>query len=439
MKRITLLAGSLAVLATLGACGKGANKPKTAVLGERIPVLGAHTGVEIEAAIADVPVAAPEAVANAAWAQPGGSADKAMGHLALGAQPVRVWATTIAGDAKGERLVSAPVVADGRLYVVDAAAVVHAYDARTGAPVWQAAISTGKENRHSFFGGGVSFDNGQVFATSGLGDVVALDAATGKEVWKKHPGGPLRGAPTIGAGSIYVLAQDNQIFALRQDNGATAWTAAATLVQAGVVGVGAPAYAQGTVVAGFSSGELTAFRYENGREVWQDALTPTSISTSVSSLSDIDASPVIEQGRVYAVGQGGRMVALELTTGQRLWEINIGGIATPWVAGEWLFVVTDEGRLVCIAKTTGKVRWIADLPRWRNAKKKTGAIGWYGPVLAGGRLLLTNTRGELVSVGLEKGDVQSTLEAGASFNLGPVVADSMLYLLDNKGRLSAWR
>ena len=112
----------------------------------------------------------------------------------------------------------------------------------------------------------------------------------------------------------------------------------------------APAAAQGTVVAGFSSGELNAYRYENGRILWQDALARTSISTSVTSLSDIDADPVIDSGRVYAVGQGGRMVALELITGQRIWEINVAGISTPWVAGDWVFVVTDEAQLLAVVR-----------------------------------------------------------------------------------------
>src|SRR3546814_12961384 len=91
-----------------------------------------------------------------------------------------------------------------------------------------------------------------------------------------------------------------------QADGKISWTESASLESQGVFGVAAPAVAQGSIVAGFSSGELNAYRYENGRTLWQDALSRTTISTSVSSLADIDADPVIDQGRVYAVGQGGR-------------------------------------------------------------------------------------------------------------------------------------
>jgi outer membrane protein assembly factor BamB len=193
------------------------------------------------------------------------------------------------------------------------------------------------------------------------------------------------------------------------------------------------------VVAGFSSGELNAYRYENGRVVWQDALSRTSISTAVASLSDIDADPVIDNGRVYAIGQGGRMVALELNTGQRIWEINVAGIATPWVAGEWLFVVTDQAQLLCLNRATGRIKWMTQLARWRNAKSKKGMISWVGPVLAGERLILANSEGQITNVSPLDGSVQSTVETKMPVSLSPIVADNTLYILHDEGRLTAWR
>jgi outer membrane protein assembly factor BamB len=193
------------------------------------------------------------------------------------------------------------------------------------------------------------------------------------------------------------------------------------------------------VVAGFSSGELNAYRAENGRLVWQDALSRTSISTSVATLSDIDASPVIDNGQVFAVGQGGRMVALDLISGQRIWELNIAGISTPWVAGDWVYVVTDDAKLVAIARNTGKVRWINQLPAFRNEKSKSGPISYVGPILAGDRLIVAGSNGVLVNVDPSNGSFQSQTNVGAPVQLSPVVANSTLYLLDNRGRLHAFR
>ena len=188
------------------------------------------------------------------------------------------------------RMLSAPA------RVIDTDGVVHALAADTGAELWRASTANEEGNKGARFGGGVSVEGERAFASNGLGDVVALNVADGTVIWRKRPGGPLRGAPTLANGNAYVVTQDNQLFALSQDTGEIGWTVSASLETQGVFGVAAPASAQGTVIAGFSSGELNAYRFENGRVVWQDALARTSISTSVASLSDIDADAVIDGG-----------------------------------------------------------------------------------------------------------------------------------------------
>jgi len=432
---------ALAALMALSACGifKGGPK-KTPTVGERVPILASENAIEADSTIADIQVTLPAAEANDAWTQPGGNAAKSMGQLALAASPSRAWQASIAGGSNRERLGAPPVVADDKLFVVDVNAQLHAFAADTGVKLWSASVSTGDANRPARFGGGASYDEGRVFATDGVGDVVALNAADGKEIWRAKPGGPLRGAPTVANGSVYVLSQDNQIFALDQSDGKVQWAQSGTLETQGVFGVAAPAASQGTVVAGFSSGELNAYRYENGRVLWGDALSRTSITTSVSSLSDIDAAPVVDNGRVFAVGQGGRMVSLDLATGQRLWEQNFAGISTPWIAGEWLFVVTDDARLVCLARSNGKARWIAQLQRFKNAKKNKGPqVTWFGPVLAGGRLVLTNSLGQVVFASPTDGSIATTVEAKDSFALPPIVVKSTLYTLGQSGKITAYR
>jgi outer membrane protein assembly factor BamB len=456
MKRV---ASALAALILLGGCGilGGKDKPKTPTVGQRISVLGNEAGVEVDPALAGVEISLPAAAPNTNWAQSGGNASKSVGHLALGAGTGQIWSATIGqGSESRARLASAPVVVNGRVYTIDSLANLRAFDARTGAQLWAVGVgraedrtggsfaiplvSSGSDgSRGLLFGGGVSFDSGRLYATNGVGDVEAFDAATGRPVWRARPGGPLRGAPTVANDNVYVTSQDNQLYALNPADGKVRWTTSGTLEQAGVFGAAAPSAAQGTVVVGFSSGELTAYRYENGRVLWQDALSRTSISNAVSTISDIDADPVIDNGRVYAVGQGGRMVALELNTGQRIWEINVAGISTPWVAGDWVFVVTDQAQLLAIARATGKVKWLTQLPRWRDAEDKKGPLRWVGPVLAGDRLILANNRGQIAHVSPLTGAVQATMETKMPVSLPLVVANNTLFVLHDEGRLTAWR
>ena len=414
--------------------------PKTPVLGQRVAVLMTENDAAVDPATAALPMVLPEPVANTDWAQAGGNPSKSMGHLALGTSLGQAFSVSIGyGSTVGGRLASSPVVGGGRIYTIDINATVRAFDAQTGGQAWESQFGTEKGNSSSLYGGGVAYDNGRIYATNGLGFVAALDVRNGGVIWQTRPGGPLRGAPTVVGDTLYVMSQDNQIYSLKTSDGTTNWSNAASLEIAGVFGTGSPAFAQGTVVAGFSSGELNAYRYENGRLVWQDTLARTSIRTSVSSLSDIDANAVIDNGQVFAIGQGGRMVALELISGQRQWEINIAGIATPWVAGDWVFVATDDGKLIAVARATGKVRWINQLPRFERAKSKRGQITYRGPILAGGRLVLVGSNGTLINFDPVTGNFQSQTTIGVPITLAPIVANSTLYILDDEGHLRAYR
>ncbi|MDY7098002.1 MAG: PQQ-binding-like beta-propeller repeat protein [Pseudomonadota bacterium] len=441
--RGVLLLGAFATALT-GCAGEGLfGKPKrtTPTVGERTPILSRiESGTEVDPALASVSVVLPPAIANTEWSQVGGSADKSYGHLRLADQPAKTWTARVSGSSNRERLAAAPVIGAGKTFVVGTNGEIHAFDAATGSQIWRYDDpEMADDMRPSAFGGGVSFDQGFVYATNGAGDVKKLNADTGEVVWKVKPAGPLRGSPTIAFGQIYVMTQDNQVISLDANNGELLWNESGSSAQSGVFGVAAPAAGQGTIVTGYSSGELSAYRYENGRTLWSDALARTNISTQVSSLSDIDADPIIDSGRVYALGQGGRMAAYELVTGQRIWELNLAGISTPAIAGEWIFTLTDDARLLAIARSTGRVRWITQLQPYRNVEKKKDPIFWTGPVLAGNQLWVASSRGEVWRVSAGEGSAQLFADVDQPISLPPVVADGRLYVLDDSGTVHTWK
>ncbi|WP_230291653.1 PQQ-like beta-propeller repeat protein [Croceicoccus sp. Ery5] len=437
--RIALVA---ALAGGLAACGafKGDGPETTPTIGKREPILSRiENAAEVDPSLASVPVVLPAPTANAEWAQAGGSASKAYGHLALAANPTRAWSRSISGASQQSRLAASPVVGGGKLFAFGTDGTVSAFDATTGAPVWQKSLKVSGDGASAVFGGGASYENGRLYVTTGVGEVAALNAEDGAEYWKVQPSGPLRGAPTLAFGNVFVMTQDNQIFALDATTGEVEWNRAGSSGLSGVFGVAAPAAGAGTVIAGYSSGELIAYRYENGTELWGDALARTNISTSVGSLTDVDADPIIDGGRVYALGQGGRMAAYELLSGRRIWDLSLAGISTPAVAGDWIFVLTDDARLLAIARATGKVRWISQLQRWKDEKDKKGEIFWSGPVLAGGKLYVASTRGALVAVDAAEGTQANVAQLDDGVSLNPIVAGNTLYVLDNGGAISAFR
>lgn len=441
--RHAALSAMLVLSLGLGGCGVFGGKGKvktTPTVGQRVAILSKiEAGTKVDDSISLTSIVLPAPEVNADFPQGGGNASKSYGHAALADAPRRVWTASIAGSSKKERLAASPVIGGGRLFAMDTNGTVHAMDAATGRRIWETAVKAEKKNANSTFGGGASIDDGVVYVTNGVGEVAALDAGNGAIKWRVKPAGPLRGSPTVAFGQVLVMTQDNQILALNADDGAVLWNENASVGQTNVFGVASPAAGQGTIVAGYSSGELVAYRYENGRQLWADALARTSIATSVSTLTDIDADPIIERGRVYALGQGGRMAAYELVTGQRIWELNLAGISTPAIAGDWIFTLTDEAKLLCIAKANGKVRWMTPLARYRNEKKKKNPIQWTGPVLAGNRLWMANSRGEIMVGSVTDGTVSPFAKLGSGVSLAPVIANQTLYFLDDGGKITAFR
>jgi len=441
LRSALLSAGTLALAACSGGLfGGGDGKKTTPTLGERQPILSRiESGAKVDPALAGTAVVLPAAQTNASWGQAGGTASKSYGQLALSATPTQAFTAQIAGASNKRRLGAPPVVGGGKLFAVGTDGQVTAFDAQSGSRIWTYQADLTDDMRPSAFGGGVSFDNDKIYGTDGAGNVFALDASNGAQLWKVKPGGPLRGSPTVAFGNIFVMSQDNQLFALNAADGKLAWQESGSTTMAGVFGVAAPAAGNGTVVSGYTSGELVAYRYENGRSLWADALARTSISTQVGALSDIDADPIIDNGQVFALGQGGRMAAYELVTGQRLWELNVAGISTPAIAGDWIFALTDDARMMAIARSTGKVRWLTQLARFENEKKKKNPIFWQGPVLAGGNLWAVNSDGEIWTVSTGEGSASLYRELGESISLPPVVANGTLYVLDDSGRITAFR
>jgi outer membrane protein assembly factor BamB len=426
----------------LAGCGifRSASNNKAKIPGERLPVLAFEQGLEVDQSLAQIPIIVPAPTLNADWPQMGGSPAKAMQHVVLPERLTRAWTARIGeGDSRGERLVSTPVVAQGMLYAIDTRARVIALDAKTGRQIWQKPIERREVSKRVAFGGGVAFFEGRLFVTTGYGIAVALDAKTGAEIWRKTYDIPLRGAPTIAQGRVLIITQDNQVFALNADDGADIWDNVGIAETAGILGAASPAVSGDTVIVGFSSGELSALRLENGRNVWQDNLARSSRLTALESLADIDGAPVVDRGRVFAIGHGGRMVALELTTGERVWDKSLGGISTPWVAGEYIYIITTEGELICLTRSEGRIRWITPLQRFKDPEDRDGFVRWQGPVLASDRLIATASNGFMASFSPYTGALISVEKLPSGTWLPPIVADTMLYVLTREGEIVAYR
>src|SRR5215813_2418069 len=425
-------------LLVLGGCGWFDDK-KQPLPGERISVLSLDRQLEPDPDLSKIAITLPPPVVNPDWPEPGGYPNHAMQHLSLPERLTQAWrASTGEGASRYTRVLSQPVVAKGRVFAMDGAVQVGAYDAATGERLWQADLKP-EEERGNSFGGGVAFWQDRLFASTGYAQVVALDPADGRVIWKSSVGAPVRSAPTVSDGRVFVVTIENELAVLAADDGRRLWVHNAIPETASLLGNASPAVEGEVVVAAYSSGEIFALTVETGRPVWSDNLSATRSVDAVSALADIRGWPVIDRGRVYAASHSGRMAAIDIRTGDRLWEQELGGTQSLWVAGDYVYVLTTDNELICLTRNEGKVRWVRLLPSYRDEKKRKDPITWAGPVLGGDRLIVLSSDGDAVSVSPYTGDPlgRENLPAGGYF--APAIADNSLYVLTDDSNLSAYR
>lgn len=431
---------SLAVVAALlCSCDFFGPAKQPPLPGERIAVLLHQRTLSPDPGLSDAEIVLPEPLANSEWPQAGGLANHAMHHIEINDTPGLAWQADVGKKASREiRMAGTPVVADGRVFTLDAESRASAFDVTSGKRLWAVAL-TPKEEDEGHIGGGLAYDQGRLFVTTGFAQVIALKPDSGEILWRQSVGGPMRSAPTARGGRVFAITVDNKLVALNATTGELLWTHAAAAEAASLLGGASPAEDAGVVVAPFSSGELAALRVDNGRVLWSDSLASSRGTDVVSTLSHIRGHPVIDRGRVFAISHGGIMVAIDLRNGQRIWDRDIGGIESPWVAGSYIYLLTADAEIVCLSREDGRIHWVRGLPRFANEKKKEDSIVWTGPILASDRLIIAGSHGEAWSLSPYSGNLLGKVKMPAGVSVPPIIANGSIYFLSDNAKLVAYR
>lgn len=427
--------------AMLSGCSLFEGSDKKPVPGVKIPVLPPHQPLAAESGAP--PVELPAVTARKNWAQVSSDAAHNPGVAALPARLTQAWRSGIGAGGDYRRALSVqPIVANGRIFTMDATGHVDALSLATGQRLWRHSMRP-KHDTSFAHGGGLAADATTLYVATGFGELRTLDPATGKQRWSKNLDQPIRSAPTIGGGRIYLILLDNTLKAFDAKTGDFDWRFPTGSSSNSMFGAGAPAYHQGVVVAGFGTGMLAGVNASGGSALWEQSLAAGYDATNPLNVSSIVANPVIGGNLAVATGLAGTTVAFDLRTGRRIWGFSAGGAETPAIAGDWLFLLTADQRLAAIHVPDGQVAWVTNLPAYRNPKKQHGPLTWHGPLLAGAGLLLTGSDQRMIVVDARTGVLTTPPEIGLGLNgvadMAPIVADGTLLMLTRNAVLTAYR
>ncbi|MBL8638879.1 MAG: PQQ-binding-like beta-propeller repeat protein [Alphaproteobacteria bacterium] len=444
------VAGCVAGL-TLSGCSLFKKDEKVPLAGQRISVLQMQADVEsVNAMESEKIFAPPTPLILVDWPQSGVMPAHNPQNLALpslhesGAQHAqlkRIWDTDIGqGASKALPLLPQPVIVGGRIFALDTDNEVSAYDAANGKKIWDRNIRP-KNEKEDVIAGGLAASPTAVFITTGYREMVALNPADGKILWKVRLTSPARAAPTIDGNNLYVMTVDNRLVSLDATDGHLKWEYEGSEETASLVGAASPAASSEIVLAAFSNGDLTALRVENGSVAWSYSLLSLAGRGGMgsSTMPDAAGAPVIDQNLVLGASYGGRVAALDYRSGQTVWQKEVGSGKSLWVSGTRVFMIGASAELIAIGRESGSVLWSLPLDQLSTHEHARNSLLWQGPVMAEGKLILASPDGVLHFVSAENGQKLGEIETGEKLASAPMIAGGTLYLLAEDGTLSAWK
>ena len=428
----------MALVAALSAC----SGDDDVLPGERISIRpDAQQGVEAaedtQNEIRNVDI--PSARANSEWTHINSASTHFGSHVVLPAELSLQWSAGIGtGNAKRLRLSSEPVVADGRIFTLDSSASARAFD-QAGERLWDVDLSPGRESADEVTGGGLAYGNGTLVATTGFGEVIALDPASGEIRWRHRLDSAVSAAPTTGGNLVAVVGRNDEAVGLSLDDGRIQWRQIGAGDSSGILGAGSPAISDQLVVLPFASGEVTAVLRETGVGVWNSTVTGGRRGLTRSRIGAISGDPVIGPNSVFVGNQAGKLAALDSGTGSIRWSIDEGAAGPVWPAGNAVYVVTDRAMLSGLSADDGSELWSVQLPEFDDPEDREGVFVHFGPVLAGGRLLVAGSDGLLRSFDPRSGELLNAMDLPAPAASRPAIANGVLYLLTADGTLHAFK
>lgn len=332
-------------------------------------------------------------------------------------RPIGAWEEAPQGDLR-------PAVADGELYLIDGDSYLRAYNARTGSFRWQRRL--GKD-----ISGGITVANEMLLLGTRHGEVLALSRKDGAPIWRVQVSSEVLAPPTVSDGVVVVRAGEGKLYALEQHDGSRRWVIDRPIPALTLRGTGAAVITDGVVYAGFANGKLLAVTLRDGSVQWEATVATPQGRSELERMVDVDARPIVTDEVVYAVAYQGRVVALARSSGRVLWSRDMSSRTDMSYDIDNLYLRDEDGFVWALDRKSGSALWKQDKLRNRASS---------APMLFGGALVIADIEGYLHWLARNDGRVLARFHVSDGGVMStPVVAEDLLYVLGADGSVYALR
>lgn len=337
----------------------------------------------------------------------------------------RLWSKSL-GD--GERLLGLrqhPVVGEGRVYAADVdKGNLFALDAASGAQVW-------KVETELPLSGGPGFGEGTVVVGSLKGDVIAYNPGDGNERWRAKVSSEVISTPAVSNGIVVVRSNDGRVFGFGLTDGERRWVYDRGVPSLTLRGNGPPLVSEGIAYIGYDNGQVVALRVSDGVQGWEQTVAVGEGRTELDRMVDIDGEMVTESRDLYAASFNGQVLAISLDGGRPLWNREVSSFAGLALAGEKLLLSDRDGTVWALDRSTGSALW----------KQEALAHRWLStPAIQGDYAVFGDVEGYLHWVSLENGELGARVRVDKEpIRATPQVVDGVLYAVSIEGELAAYR
>lgn len=333
--------------------------------------------------------------------------------------------------SKNDFFVAKPIIYKNKIYSVLANSIISVRDAISGKKIWEKKLIE-ESDEEIFFTGGVGINDDTLFVSSGIGNLYSINLNTREINWKKSFSSPVSAPPLIFSNKVIVITDDNQTIALEKFNGQEIWSHSGSLENVSIIGGVSPSMKDNALYVTYTSGEIFALNSENGSILWFENIALGTISTR-NLIFDIQSSPVIHKDKLLVSSYINKFLAMSLTDGEKMWEIELSTINPITTAGDYIYLLDTENKLHCIELTDGTIVWTVQL---KNQDKKK-LIRWVGPLLTSNQVIIASSEGVILSISPFNGKILGQINTDHDFITNPILSNKSIFFTTKKGKLLA--